>query len=248
MTGRAAEPPGTASYEGYAVPAGRYRSRPVRGPRYFATVGLWLIFLMAALAALTLIDTQVVDVPSRYVCPPDCGRPPTGLPVAANPRFEAPGGEFSVSYPAPGAAYEISIEPDGVTALWTAGDGGILRLFGEPADGRDGRRVVEDFMAESFPESITIYELPNATVGYQLGYGQVANFQPLGSSNTRDLLRVIAIAAVKNDVALVAVGVGPYREFTPDFGPGPPSAANLQIAQDMGKYVNSFSWRGDPPR
>jgi len=32
------------------------------------------------------------------------------------------------------------------------------------------------------------------------------------------------------------------------FGPGPPSPANLQIAQDMGQYVNSFSWRGDPPR
>ena len=28
--------------------------------------------------------------------------------------------------------------------------------------------------------------------------------------------------------------------------PIPP--ANLQIAQDMGKYVNSFMWRGDPPR
>ena len=46
----------------------------------------------------------------------------------------------------------------------------------------------------------------------------------------------------------VAAAVGPYHEFGPDFGPGPPSGANLEIAQDMGKYVNSFSWRGDPPR
>jgi len=59
---------------------------------------------------------------------------------------------------------------------------------------------------------------------------------------------VIVIVAVKNDLALIAVASGPYREFTPEFGPGPPSPANLGIAQDMGRYVNSFRWRDDPPR
>ena len=38
------------------------------------------------------------------------------------------------------------------------------------------------------------------------------------------------------------------REFGPDSGPGHPSGANLQIAEEMGRYVNSFTWRGDPPR
>jgi len=69
-----------------------------------------------------------------------------------------------------------------------------------------------------------------------------ARSQPSGA------LRVITIVAVKNDLALVAAAGGPFRQFGPTFGPGPPSPANLQIAQDMGKYVNSFSWRGDPPR
>ena len=27
-----------------------------------------------------------------------------------------------------------------------------------------------------------------------------------------------------------------------------PSPANVQIAEDMGQYVNSFQWKGDPPR
>ena len=56
------------------------------------------------------------------------------------------------------------------------------------------------------------------------------------------------MVAVKNDLALVASAVGPFHAFGPDFGPGPPSGANLEIAEDMGKYVNSFSWRGDPAR
>jgi hypothetical protein len=66
------------------------------------------------------------------------------------------------------------------------------------------------------------------------------------SSYTR--MRVVVLVSVKNDVALVAGAVGPYHAFGPDFGSGKPSAVGLEIALDMGKYVNSFSWRGDPPR
>jgi len=55
------------------------------------------------------------------------------------------------------------------------------------------------------------------------------------------------MVAVKNDYALVAAATGPYHEFAPDFGSGHPSGANLQLALDMGKYVNSFSWRDDSP-
>lgn len=52
-------------------------------------------------------------------------------------------------------------------------------------------------------------------------------------------------AAVKNDLALVAGAVGPYRRFGPEVGSGNPSGANLQWVLDMGKYVNSVypAWR-----
>lgn len=220
------------------------RTRFARGPKYFVVLGLWVIGLVVALLVLTLIDTKVVNTPI-YQCPPDCGRPPTGLPVSTNPRFTAPGGEFAVSYPAPGAAYTVTTDDSGVTAEWTAGDGGTLRLFGTPADGRDARGVVEQVIDDVFPDAVVAYELPNATVGYELGYGVVADFL---ADKRSERLRVIVIAAVKNDLALVAAAQGPFREFRPGFGPGPPSAANVQIAQDMGKYVDSFSWRGDPPR
>jgi hypothetical protein len=215
-----------------------------RGPKYFAVLGLWVVGLVAALLVLTLIDTKVVDTPI-YQCPPDCGGPPTGLPVSTNPVFTAPGGDFSVSYPAPGAAYTVATDATGVTAEWTGGDGGTLRLFGTPATGRDARQVVEQFIAEAFPGAVVAYELPNATVGFELGYGVTADFVP---EKRADPLRIIVIAAVKNDLALVAAAQGPFRQFRPGFGPGPPSPANVQIAQDMGKYVDSFSWRGDPPR
>ena len=53
------------------------------------------------------------------------------------------------------------------------------------------------------------------------------------------------MAAVKHDYALIAAAVGPYHQFSPDYGNGHPSGANVELAMDMGKYVNSFRWDGD---
>jgi hypothetical protein len=167
------------------------------------------------------------------------------LPVSTNPRFTSADGAFEVSYPAPGAAYTVDSDANGVTATWTAGDGGTLRLFGVPAVGRDARQVVAQLIDDDFSDAVVDYELPNATVGFQQGYGVAADFLAQRRANP---VRLIMIAAVKNDLALVAVASGPFRQFGPGSGPGLPSPANLQIAQDMGKYVDSFRWRGDPPR
>jgi len=105
-----------------------------------------------------------------------------------------------------------------------------------------------DLIKQKFPDAKIAYEIPNAMVGYQPGYGEVADSWPSGTSNSYIRIRTVLLVAVKNDLALVAGAVGPYHAFGPDFGPGLPSGVNLQLAQDMGKYVNSFSWQGDPPR
>ncbi|KAA0105637.1 hypothetical protein [Mycolicibacterium sp. P1-5] len=239
---------GAQSFSGYAVPAGDYRARRQRGPAYFVTIGLWVVALVIAMMALSVLATHIKPTVTTYRCPPDCGRPPTGLPVAINPRFFAPDGSFSVSYPAPGTAYDVTTEPNGVRAELNIGDGGTLRLFSEPARGRDARQVADDLKGRMFSDAVTSYELPNALLGYEPGYGEVADDWPKGTTTDAQRLRVVLIVAVKNDLALVAGAVGPFHQFGPDDGPGPPSPANLDIAKDMGKYVNSFMWRGDPPR
>ena len=239
---------GADSFTGYAVPAGDYRARRERGPAYFVTIGLWVILLVAAMMGLSVLATRITPTSTTYHCPPDCGRPPTGLPVAINPRFFAQDGSFSVSYPASGTAYDVTTEPNGVRAELNIGDGGPLRLFSEPARGRDARQVAADLKGQMFPDAVTSYELPNAILGYEPGYGEVADDWPKGTTTDAQHLRIILIVAVKNDLALVAGAVGPFHQFGPDDGPGPPSPANLDIAKDMGKYVNSFMWRGDPPR
>ncbi|MCB1265108.1 MAG: hypothetical protein KDB56_11060 [Mycobacterium sp.] len=232
--------PGSARVEGVAVPPGRYVVQGVPRPRTWTVLGLLTLGLAAGYAGITAWDGAVRDA-AVYNCPPDCGRPPNAVPVANLPRFTGPG--FSVSRPPDNPRWQLSTGEDGVTARLVDG-GGVMRLFGQPASGRTAREVVEQLMAEQYPGATVAYELPNAMVGYHPGSGVVADFPAPGFSTT---FRLILMAAVKNDLALIAVGEGPFRRFSPDFGPGPPSAANLEIAMDMGTYIESFSWAGDLP-
>ena len=235
-------------YPGYAMPAGRYLAPGLRRPRFGWLLSRWGVVITAAAVVLGGAALALTPKIAHYMCPPDCGKPPNGIPVMALPRFDAPDGSFSVSYPAPGSAYNVSTTKSGVTATYTGGDGGVLQLFSEPAKGRSARDVARALVKRTYPDAKVAYEIPNAMVGYQPGYGEVVDDWPQGSTSGYSRVRVLVMTAVKNDVALVAFATGPYHVFGPDYGPGPPSGANLELAQDMGKYVNSFHWQGDPTR
>ncbi len=216
------------------------------------TTYMWLLTRLGAgvgIAAAAGVTAAVLATPvvPEFLCPPDCGRPPIAKPVESNPRFVAQGGEFSVQYPGPGSAYEATLSPDGVELNFVAGDTGTMELFGLPAADRTPKQIAEELIGEYYPDATTDYEIPNALVGYQPGYGVVLDEYPQDSSGTFTRLRLLVMVAVKNDYALVAAAIGPYHEFSPDFGTGHPSGVNLQLAIDMGKYVNSFRWRSERP-
>lgn len=235
-------------WPGYALPAGSYAASPVPRTshrRLLLQLGVAVgVLIVGAVLAFELLTPPT----PRYVCPPDCGQPPIGKPVERLPRFTSEDGAFSVSYPGEGTAYNVTMKPNGVVAEFTAGDGGTMQLFSEPAGGRQPAEITRALLDETYPDAVKDYEIPNAMVGYHLGYGEVADVYPQDAAGDYARLRVLVMVAVKNGLALVAAAVGPYRQFTPDFGTGQPSGANLQLALDMAKYVNSFTWRGDPPR
>jgi hypothetical protein len=234
-----------ASYPGYALPAGTYLAPALTRPRFGWLVGRWGTAVGAL--AVALVGTTLALTPkiAHYMCPPECGHPPAGIPVTGLPRFTSPGGEFSVSYPTPESAYEVTLYDNGVTAKFTGGDTGTMQLFSEPAGGSSARDIVESILRKRFPDAQVSYEIPNAMVGYEPGYGVLADDWPNNPSASFTRQRILVMAAVKNDLALVAFATGPYRVFSPESGPGLPSGANLQLAQDMGKYVNSFQWGAD---
>lgn len=237
------------TFDGVAVPAQRYTAVGAERASYKRVFGILTVTLAVATGAVAAWD-KVATKESIYACPPECGRPLTSTPVANMSRFTSADGAFSVGYPTSssdvgGGDIRVSTQSNGVSVVKSSGDGGELRLFSQPAGGRVARRVVEDLMAKEFAGADVAFEVPNATVGYQLGYGVVVNVQRPGSLTTS---RAVLMAAVKNDLALIATAEGPFRRFTPEFGPGIPSPANVEIAMVMSKYSDSFSWRGDPPR
>jgi hypothetical protein len=242
------EPTTDVTHPGYSVMSGTYDATPVRRTSYARLLRTWGTGIVVVAVALVGLSVVIHKPSARYTCPPDCGHPPTGEPVAVNPRFTAPDGSFSVSHPAPSSVYRITESPNGIRADFLGGDGGTMQLMSRPANGRTAEDIAKGLVNETFPDTKTAYQIPNAMVGYVPGYGLVADCWPQGANSNYMRMRVIAMVAIKNDLALIAAAVGPFRQFGPDFGLGKPSGANLQLALDMGKYVNSFSWRGDPPR
>jgi hypothetical protein len=239
---------GSSVWPGYASPSATYTAAQLSRQSPTPVLATWLAGLTVLSAIFIGVPALMVKPPPRYNCPPDCGTPMAGQPVSVNPRFTAPGGAFSVAYPAPGSAYVVNTDPSGVTAKFVGGDGGELRLTSTPATERPAREIAKEFIAATFPTARKAFEIPNAMVGFQPGYGEVDDVFPLDLDTSFTRMRVVVIVAVKNDLALIAAGAGPFHEFGPKFGPGRPSPANVQIAEDMGQYVNSFQWKGDPPR
>lgn len=232
------------AFPGYALPAATYEALPIQRPRFGWLIGRWGTGVTALAAVLAGIALALTPKIAHFMCPPDCGRPPSGAPVTVLPRFTAPGGAFSVSYPTPESAYEVTTSDNGVTARFVGGDTGVMQLFSVPANGRSARDVVLATLRSRHPDARVDYEIPNAMVGYEPGYGVLADDWPQNPSASFTRQRILIIGAVRNDLALIAYGLGPFRTFGPDSGPGLPSGANLQLAEDMGKYVNSFEWGG----
>jgi hypothetical protein len=142
----------------------------------------------------------------------------------------------------------VTFDPPGIKGVqlkYVGGDTGLVTLFGEQASERSPEQITQQILNSKYPGAVVDYEIPNASVGYQPGYGVVADVYPRATSSGYTRLRVIIMAAVRHDYALIAMASGPYHKFSPSYGTGHPSGANLEVAMDMGKYVNSFRWNGD---
>lgn len=166
-------------------------------------------------------------------------------PVDSWDHFRAKDGSFSFAYPD-----HASAQANGVS--WTYQDD-TAQIFGVPANNLTPQQIAQQFIKARFPNATLGYEIPNARVGYQGGYGEIDNLVPQNSSGPYNPQRVLIMVAVKNGTAVVAEAAGPV------FYPADPgdtimhaTGAELQIADDSNAlfhyWVNSVSWKGDPPR
>ena len=114
---------------------------------------------------------------AHYMCPPECGHPGRDPGDRAAPLHLTGRGVLGV-LPTPESAYEVTLYDNGVTARFIGGDTGTMQLFSQPAGGRSARDIVESILRKRFPDSRVSYEIPNAMVGYEPGYGVLADDWP----------------------------------------------------------------------
>ena len=176
--------------------------------------------------------------------PPDCGRPVTGIPVMALPRYTSPTGKFSVSYPTPDSAYEVTKDDNGVTAKFTAATPASCSCS-PAAHGRTAKEIGKDLIKHKFrmPRPPTKYPTRQSATKPDTARS------PIPAAGWQRELHPDSHCAAGRGQERPGVdrrAVGPYHAFGPGFRARACRRSQPQIAQDMGKYVNSFSWQGDP--
>jgi hypothetical protein len=78
-------PSSPPQWPGYAVASGNYSASPIghtSHTRLFVILG---VTLAVVTGVIVLVAWLLTPPPSRYQCPPDCGRPPIGPPVGTLP-------------------------------------------------------------------------------------------------------------------------------------------------------------------
>jgi hypothetical protein len=252
MNAPAPPPPGVYpwAHPGYAVPPAA--RPPVKHTSHTKLIAMFAVGLIVVVAGFLVIAKVATPSAAKATkCPPTCPQPPVGPPVSVLPKFTAKDGSFSVSYYPQNSAVSVTTDASSVTEKITPSNGEdcAIVLLGEKADGRTAEQVVTALVAKAFPDAERAYVIPNATVGYETGYGVILDDYPQTTSGGYSHQRVIVMAAVKRDMALVGVASGKFHEFSQDgLTDGHASGANVFVAFLLDRLLNSFTWKGDPPR
>ncbi|MBV9097875.1 MAG: hypothetical protein JO079_07450 [Frankiaceae bacterium] len=209
-----------------------------------------LLYLLAAglgAVGVLLAAVAVVVKPGPGSCGLTCYRPPTGPPLQTGHVYTSPQLGFSVTWSSRRATPKS--EADRFTLDY--GDSGLIQFRGIPLKGESPQQVVDAWVSAHLPDAHQAYVLPNASIGYRLGYGAAYDVAPQGGSGSGNPTRVIVVAAAKGNLAVLAVVLGAYQKYSFESGglnDGHPSAADSLVALYADPIVNTVLWPGDPPR
>ena len=210
-----------------------------------------LLLVVGALVAGAVVGVAVWRTPGTktYVCPPDCGSPPHGAPLANQPTFTGPNNAYTFDYIKQLSGHPLDVSTDQFGVKITVAHGPtVMAIYGTNAKGRTAQQVAQAVITAQYPDARQAYVVPNAFVGYQLGYGEVLDLQLQGGQASYTHARLVVMVGVKNDVALVATAIGPFEAATPDTT-GHPTGLGLLVAEFLlDPMINSIRWQGDPPR
>lgn len=211
---------------------------------YLLGAGLGVVGVLLAVVAII-----VRSGPGN--CGLTCYRPPTGPPLQTGHQYTSSQFGFTLTYyDVPGAGSpSVGNQPDSLTLDY--GKDGILQFEGVAASGQTPQQVVEAWVSNHLPDAQQAYVVPNAAVGYQIGYGAAYDVAPQSGSGSGAATRAIVSAAVKGKVAVLSIVTGEYHKYSFEDGglnDGHPSPADTIAAFFADPDVNTVLWPGDPAR
>lgn len=248
-------PPPPPQWTGYAPAPATMVPTVAAKPGTHRRLFVWLAAGVGAVVLLVVIVALVATPSPKKNCrPPTCGgQPPTGQPIRGDQTYTSTAYGFTMDYFHYGGIEEdVTPSADSLQIDFPDLRGygaGRLLVTARKAGGADARSIVSAVAGDAFPGAKEVYPLPGAAVGYRPGYGVAYDYFPQSANGTAERERVFVLAAVKNDLAIVAIASSPYFQFTPDgLTTGHPSAANAAIAFVADDAINTIRWSDDPPR
>ena len=119
---------------------------------------------------------------------------------------------------------------------------------GTKANGLGPQQIVSQSQSAHFPDAQQAYTVPDASLGYNLGYGNVydVTISPADGQSVHD--RLLVFASIRHGVAVVLIGLGPYQKSKPsnDSQPNPAETPLVELG-DFEENINSVTWKGEQP-
>ncbi len=238
-----ATPPGAASAAGYPVAPPSAVPRRLQGHRL-----LYVLVSVIGCVAVILVAITVLLRPSKPTCGLTRYQPPSGPPVAAQHVYTSSQYHYTIGYydSQGGGIPQPQVSTDGNNLVLSYGTLGALRFTAVPPNGQTPEQVATAFVDSLGVNAQEIYQLPNAQVGYQIGYGAAWDIVPQSGSGSGGLTRLIVQVAQRGNLDILAVCEGPFVRFSPNgTNDGHPSPADTPVALLADEPIDAVAWPGE---
>lgn len=244
---------------GFPYPAAPvyYAYPPAAPPRGRLGTALWIVIIagglvvMAAAALLAFALRPPANL-NQTCSGSNCRFPTSSVPAArAQHTYTSSGLGYSVDWTDAGSFTLASLAgQDDHSISWKVqyprGTTWPLVVTGEKAAGRSAEAVARQVQQARYPEARVVYTIPQAELGYNPGFGAIYEYTSAAGSGQSQRVRVVIMAAVKKDLAVVIHTANVWRKTDPKVDGSHPNPAETWAVFFIDELTNTVTFPGDP--
>ena len=216
-----------------------------------------LIAIIGVTAVVLAVAAEAVTQHAAPTCgaacpPPPPPRPapplgPVGPPLPPVHRYTGSATGYSLEYPDVLSSLITTNDTQNIGWSGTVSGNSFEIMFkGEPASGRSPQQIVQSMAQSQLGGNATqVFVLPDAALGYALGYGAVYDYLASPQGGQQQDQRAIVEASVVNGTAVELLAESP---MVPDKNEHPaPAQLEPAVEGSADSIGNTVTWPGEPP-